>query len=158
MKHTKNFSTKYFGPPKTPPLRNSLYFGFSYIFFEGKKGKAQTQRIYGAKRSRMKGWILAKFFIFMLFFCSLTHLSAPQHRNRNRLRFFEAQTKSQGISAARSKFGNFSSQNASQPQKPHRYRKKKKNRLLEFWTSLWALLAVIQCRWPYKWLHSVLTT
>ena len=49
-----------------------------------------------------------------------TTASQPQS-----LAIFEAQTKSQGISAARSKFGHFSSQNhfnASQPQ-PYRYRR-----------------------------------
>ena len=71
-------------------------------------------------------------------------LSAPRHRNNNRYRFFESQTKSQGISAVRSKSGHFSLQNISQPQ-PYRYRKRSPPRI---WTSLWAPLAVFQCMWP----------
>ena len=46
----------------------------------------------------------------------------------------------------RSKFGHFSSQNASQPQ-PYRYRKESPPRI---WISLRAALPIIQCRWPYN--------
>ena len=53
-------------------------------------------------------------------------LSAPRHRNAIASDFLNRRRndfKSQGVSAVRSKFGHFSSQNASQPQ-PYRYHEK----------------------------------
>ena len=74
-------------------------------------------------------------------------LSAPWHRNPNRKRLFESQTKSQGISAVRSKFWPFciakriATATVLLPQKTTPPR---------IWTILWAPLAVSQSKWPYN--------
>ena len=60
--------------------------------------------------------------------------------------FLNRRRNRKGFPQGEANFGQFSSQNASQPQ-PYRYRKKSPSRI---WISPWAPLAVIQYRWPYN--------